>query len=89
MSTLEVLLIFAGLPLLAMAVITLLVMAPSLARGARHRPTQDWDARSEWFGAPDEVGAGASAGAGARRQISGSDSATPGDGHTGGASARW
>ncbi len=87
MSMLEGLLLFAGLPLLAMAVITAMVLVPSLAKGARSQPTQSGGSRSEWFGAPDEVESGASPG-GARKQIPGSTSAAPGN-PTGGASARW
>jgi hypothetical protein len=58
LSTLEALLIFAGIPLLVVGVVTLLVMAPSLAKGPRYRPTEDWDAESEWFGGPAEGAAG-------------------------------
>ncbi len=52
MSTLHALLFFGGIPLLAMAVITLLVMAPSLAKGPRYRPDQDWEAEPYWFHGP-------------------------------------
>ena len=51
-SMLQILLYFVGLPLLIMGVITLLVMAPSLAKGPRYRPNQQWDAHPEWFGSP-------------------------------------
>jgi hypothetical protein len=51
MSTLQALLVFAGIPLLAIVVISLLVMAPSLAKGPRYRPGQQWDAPPEQFGA--------------------------------------
>lgn len=56
MSTLNALLFFAGLPVLIIAVITLLVMAPSLANGPRYRPSQQWDADAEWFGGPAAQG---------------------------------
>jgi hypothetical protein len=55
MSTLHALLFFGGIPLLIAAVITLLVMAPSLAKGPRYRPSQQWDADAEGFGAPEVV----------------------------------
>jgi hypothetical protein len=90
MSTLNALLIFVGGPLLIIAVITLLVMAPSLAKGPRYRPSQQWDAEPEWFGGPDEeIGAGADASD--RRQLEASSTAKRGDDHdeTGGASASW
>ncbi len=51
MSTLHGLLLFVGIPLLAVVVISLLVMAPSLAKGPRYRPGRQWDARPEQFGA--------------------------------------
>jgi hypothetical protein len=51
MSTLHGLLLFVGTPLLAIVVISLLVMAPSLAKGPRYRPGRQWDARPEQFGA--------------------------------------
>lgn len=57
MSTLNALLLFVGGPLLIIAVITLLVMAPSLAKGPRYRPSQQWDADAEWFGAPSAADA--------------------------------
>src|SRR6185295_12298860 len=53
MSTLHAILFFVGLPLLIFSLITLLVMAPSLAKGPRYRPSQQWDAEAEWFGARD------------------------------------
>lgn len=56
MSTLEAMLLFVGVPALIIVVITLLVMAPSLAKGPRYRPSQQWDADAEWFGAPVEGG---------------------------------
>lgn len=50
MSTLHAVLLFGGVPLLAIIVISLLVMAPSLAKGPRYRPDQEWDAAPEQFG---------------------------------------
>jgi hypothetical protein len=85
-STLHALLVFVGIPLLIVAVITLLVMAPSLAKGPRYRPSQQWDADAEWFGFP-EAGAGA---AGPRQLESSRSGAVSGPrDETGGASARW
>jgi hypothetical protein len=54
MSTLHTLLLFVGGPLLIIALVSLLVIAPSLARGPRYRPGQEWDAQPEWFGATIE-----------------------------------
>lgn len=82
MSTLEGLLLFVGIPLLAMAVITAMVMAPALAKGARSQPGQNGGASSEWFGAPEEVASGAAPRVGPQP-------AATSDGPTGGASARW
>ena len=83
LSTLEALLIFAGIPLLVIGVVSLLVMAPSLAKGPRYRPTEEWEADSEWFGAPADVEEGD---AGRRRELGEGTSATS---ETGGAGARW
>jgi len=57
MSTLEGLLIFAGIPLLIVVAITVMVMAPSLAKGNQPRSGGNWQAEPEWFGAPRTVGA--------------------------------
>ncbi|MGH3455299.1 MAG: DUF5130 family protein [Nocardioidaceae bacterium] len=51
MSTLEALLVFVGIPAGLFALIALLVVAPSLARGPRYRPGVTWLAPSEQFGA--------------------------------------
>ncbi len=82
MSSLHALLFFAGVPLLIIAVITLLVMAPSLARGPRYRPGQEWYAEPVWFGGPDLAGPDSNGG-----QITSGRSTPAAD--TGGASARW
>jgi hypothetical protein len=58
MSTLHALLLFGGVPLAVIIVVSLLVMAPSLAKGPRYRPDQEWDAEAEQFGATP-IGAGA------------------------------
>jgi Domain of unknown function (DUF5130) len=51
MSTMDVLLVFVGIPAGIAALIVLLVFAPSLARGPRYRPGVTWLAQSEQFGA--------------------------------------
>lgn len=40
--------------MLITAVIAMLVMVPSLAKGPRYSPGQPWDAEAEWFGAPEQ-----------------------------------
>ena len=50
---LETLGLLVGVPLLLIAIITLAVMAPSLARGPRYRPGLSWWAEPEWFGGPE------------------------------------
>ncbi len=51
MPSLQVLLIFVGIPLLVITTVSLLVLIPSWVKGPRYRPGQPWDAESEWFGA--------------------------------------
>jgi Domain of unknown function (DUF5130) len=51
MSTMDVLLVFVGIPAGLFALIVLLVLAPSVARGPRYRPGLTWLAQSEQFGA--------------------------------------
>jgi hypothetical protein len=83
MSTLEAIGLFVGVPALIVAVITLLVLAPSLAKGPRYRLGQDWEAQPEWFG--DDL---PSTTAGDSRQLTTGE--TPeADLDQGGASARW
>jgi hypothetical protein len=100
-SILKAILVFGVIPLGATAVIALLVMLPSLAKGPRYRPGLDWQATPEWYGAPgteseveagDEGHASAVTAAVEREALSGtvlpSDAeAETGDG--GGSSARW
>ncbi len=94
MSTLHAILLFVGVPLAMVVIITLLVMAPSIVRGPRYRLTQDWVAGPEWFGRPDGLaGTGREAKEiGSAQQASKTGQPT-GDGSTGhdvgGASARW
>ncbi len=100
MSTLHALLFFAGIPLLIFVAITLLVLAPSLAKGPRYRPGQEWDAEPERFGVvPARTGGGPDrqleegAAPSRREQATGATAERLGsddDGHTtGGASASW
>lgn len=50
MSTLDVLLVFVGIPLLVILAVSLLVSLPGWLKGPRYRPGQSWEATSEWFG---------------------------------------
>ena len=79
MSTLETLLLFGGVPLLAIAVITLLVLVPSLVRGPRYQPGLSWWAEPEWFGGPE----------GGLRRLDEVRVETPSRVAGGGASASW
>lgn len=85
MSPLHALLFFGGITLAIIVGITLLVMAPSLAKGPRYRPSQQWEAESEWFGAPTAEGTDLQ-----RRAITPGQTARdrPTD-EVGGASASW
>ncbi len=85
MSPLHALLFFGGITLAIIVGITLLVMAPSLAKGPRYRPSQQWEAESEWFGAPGVEGTDPQ-----QRAIASAQTPTdkPRD-DVGGASASW
>lgn len=50
MSSLTVLAVFVGIPVLVIVVISLLVYAPSWVHGPRYRPGQPWESEGEWFG---------------------------------------
>jgi hypothetical protein len=100
LSTLEVLGIFAGIPLLVIVVIFLLVYAPSWVHGPRYRPGQPWDGKREWFGTPvaqDQPSGLLGREATDVRTDTGESSAVPGEDHavrrsspgSGGASADW
>ena len=95
MSLLTALLVFFIGPLLIIAVITLMVMAPSLAKGPRYRPGTDGDeaSASEWFGIlpGSDVSAAVEGARGApQRQLASSASDDRlADDDSGGASARW
>ncbi len=55
-SNIKLLGIFVGIPVGLMALIWILVSIPSMVRGPRYRPGKEWQAGSEWYGAPgDEV----------------------------------
>jgi hypothetical protein len=94
MSTLHALLLFVGVPAALFIVITLLVMAPSIVRGPRYRPGQQWFAEPEWFGAPTgqvsanggPVGEIAARPGTTPQTLTGPEGAAEG---VGGASARW
>ncbi len=98
---LDTLLLFVGAPLLIVVVISLMVMAPSLTKGARFSPGQPWDAKPEWFGAPEVVAVEATPQRPALEGSASSSSVEPtgstrtpgvaagGDADTGGASVRW
>jgi hypothetical protein len=48
------LLVFVGIPVLVVAVVSLLVFAPSIAKGPRYRPGLSWWAPPVWIGGPGE-----------------------------------
>jgi hypothetical protein len=85
------LLVFAGIPALIIAVVALLVFAPTLTSGPRYRPGLSWWAPPVWIGGPGthpneadvpELAAGPDAD---RTATAGSGVART----TGGASASW
>ncbi|MGI8889073.1 MAG: aa3-type cytochrome oxidase subunit CtaJ [Nocardioidaceae bacterium] len=91
MSTLEGLLIFAGIPLLIIVVISLLVMTPSLTKSSQQTPGRSWRGQPEWFGAPRAISASES-GEGGSQITTGRGSTIVGAAdadETGGASVRW
>jgi hypothetical protein len=45
-------LVFAGIPALVVAVVALLVFAPSIANGPRYRPGLSWWAPPVWINGP-------------------------------------
>ncbi len=92
-SKLKMLGIFVGIPVLAFALIWILVSVPSMVRGPRYRPGKEWQAEAEWYGAPgDEVEGGPRA-----PELEGKDPdaaltgtvVQPGESDGGGTSARW
>ncbi|HSS67943.1 MAG TPA: hypothetical protein VLK34_05285 [Nocardioidaceae bacterium] len=85
MSTLHALLLFGGVPIAISVGIALLVLAPSLARGPRYRPAEQWDADVEIFGEAPQVDAVDAASA--ARQVTAGPADDESD--SGGASGRW
>ena len=55
LSVMQTLLIFVGIPALLFVVISLLVVAPSMARGPRYRPGLGWWAAPVWFNGPPDA----------------------------------
>lgn len=78
LTPLEGILVYVVVPLALFALIALLVLAPSIARGPRYRPGLGWFAAPVWFGGPGNPDAALA------RVRSG-----PVDAEGGGASARW
>jgi hypothetical protein len=52
LNVLQSLLLYIGAPLGLFLLISLLVVAPSIARGPRYRPGLSWWAEPVWFGGP-------------------------------------
>ncbi len=52
LSAVQTLLVFAGIPLSAFAVIAFLVCLPSIVSGPRYRPGRPWLFAGIWFGGP-------------------------------------
>jgi len=50
----QTLLVFVGIPALIVATVSLLVFAPSIAKGPRYRPGLSWWAPPVWIGGPAE-----------------------------------
>ena len=76
LTALQTIGIFIGIPLALFLLITLLVVAPSAARGPRYRPGVGWWAAPVWFNGPAEPESAVRA-------------ATAATTEGGGASARW
>lgn len=82
LSGLQTVLIFVGIPLAIIVVVSLLAAAPSMARGPRYRPGLGWWAAPVWFNGPDEPDSAIRA-----AESRSADQIAAGSG--GGASARW
>jgi hypothetical protein len=78
LTALETILIYGVVPAALIALIALLVLAPSIARGPRYRPGVGWFASPVWFGGPANPDVAL-----ARAR------STPVRSEGGGASARW
>ncbi|MGW0229480.1 hypothetical protein ACWDWO_14280 [Actinopolymorpha singaporensis] len=86
MPMLEVLGIYAGIPLGLFALISLLVVTPSLIRSSRVQPGASWSGQPEWFG--DRPGAEESAEAERTERSTGGPEGSTGAGR-GGAGGQW
>jgi hypothetical protein len=75
-SLLDNLLYLVGVPLLVIAIVTLLVYLPSMIRGQSGEPALAFQEKAEWFGGP-------------RKGVDATDDSVAEDGSKGGASARW
>jgi hypothetical protein len=75
MSTLQGLLVFAGIPIVFYAVVALLVYAPGWGRSPKYRPGLTWFAEPVWFNPPTNAEAAL------RQAVPAADA--------GGTSARW
>jgi hypothetical protein len=85
-------LVFVGIPALVVAVVALLVFAPSIATGPRYRPGLSWWAPPVWIGGPNSRPATTDAPELAAGEVADDTPATAGTGvarTTGGASASW
>lgn len=95
MSVLTALIVFVGGPLLVIGIVTLLTMAPSLARGPRYRPGVDDTADPEWFGTlpageqGDQPQLDSGPSTPARQPATDATGDRTSTDDTGGASARW
>jgi hypothetical protein len=102
-STLKAILVFGVIPIGLTALISLLVLLPSLAKGPRYRLGEEWRAIPEWYGAPGAEAEVSSGGYGSHRhapveaaaeQQAVTGTVVPSDaevetGDGGGSSARW
>lgn len=89
MTPLEVIGIFAGIPLALFTLIVLLVLAPSFIKGAGRQPGLAWDGQPEWFGARPVATPDAEHGAGDGTPGSDRGDTDRGDADRGGAGGRW
>jgi hypothetical protein len=55
LTVLQTLLIYVGIPAALFLIITLLVLAPGMARGPRYRPGLGWWAAPVWFNGPGDA----------------------------------
>lgn len=90
---LHTMLVFVGIPLLVVVVISLLVMVPSMVKQPRLSPGQPWLVEPEWFGAAQPTALESASEqpqlAASTPPTGGSRSTVTADEDTGGASVRW